>query len=753
MIKPSTPSRRRFLLGGMSVVGALIVGWGVLPPRQRLNAGHPLTLMEGDLALNGWVSIDQDGNVIVALHRSEMGQGIHTALQMLVAEELDVPLSKVKTVYAPIDRIYGNLVAVTDALPFRPDDDGAFRKTADWIVSKVARELGVQLTGGSTSVRDAWLPMREAAASARSMLVSAAAHEWKVAANECAIVDGEITHPSGRRSHFGHFAAKALQFTPTKIQLKSPQQFTLIGTPQSRTDVHDKVNGRAEFGIDARIDSMVFAVLQMCPIIGGAIKQFNATKALHQAGVMKVLTIPAEHGGVAGVAVIAKSYWQAKQALPHLQIEWDEGVGANLSTESLFADLQKQLDVESGYTFFQQGDPKPEFEKTSPKWQVRAEYRAPLLAHATMEPINCTAQWQNGHVYLWTSTQAPSLAVDAAASLAGVSRDDVHLKMSYLGGGFGRRLEVDMVKQAVFLAMQLDGLPVKLVWTREDDVTHDLYRPAAIARFAASLNEGGDVTSFAVKSVSGSVIHQILKRTFGLPAVTPHKSSVEGEFDLPYEFPHQQVTHVTAQSPVPLGYWRSVGHSYNAFFTESFIDELAHAAGKDGLDFRRQLLRHHPRHLAVLDAVAQAAPTAQPGRALGLAMHQSFGSIVAQIAEVSVVEGQIRVHRVTCAMDCGLVVNPKIVEQQMESGIIFGLSAALYGEITIKAGRIQQSNFHDYPVLRMHETPEISVVLIKSAEIPAGVGEPGVPPIAPAVANALFALKGVRLRQLPLKWS
>ncbi|MFZ6749706.1 molybdopterin cofactor-binding domain-containing protein [Undibacterium sp. Ren11W] len=752
MTAAKKPSRRRFILGGLSVAGALVVGWGVLPPRQRLHGASPLPVTDGEVTLNGWVKIAKDGTVSVAMHRSEMGQGIHTALQMLVAEELDVAMTSVKPMHAPIDKIYGNVAMMADGLPFHTDDQGSLKKTAQWLTAKLARELGLQITGGSSSVKDAWMPLREAGATARAMLVQAAAKEWGVAAAECSVNAGVVSHPSGKKASYGDLAAKAVGSEPGEIRLKQTKDFKLIGTAQARTDIAGKVNGTAQFGIDARLPGMLYAALKMSPTIGGKIKKIDAGAVKGMPGVVQVVDFSQAVGevGVVGVAVVAKSYWLARQALAALPVIWDAGPHAALSSADVYKELNEKLDNESGFTYYQQGDPAAAL-AANPAKLIKAEYRAPFLAHAAMEPINCTAQFKDGKLDLWVSTQVPSVAVGVAAKVANIKSEDVNLHMSYLGGGFGRRLEVDMVLQAVAIAMQTKGAPVQVIWSREEDMSHDMYRPAALARFSAAIDASGKVTGYQNKSASGSITHQVLKRTFGLMGAGPDKTTAEGEFDMPYEFEHQKISHVIVPTPVPLGFWRSVGHSHNAFFKESFIDELAVAADKEPVAFRRELLKKHPRHLAVLDAAVAKAGPAQAGRALGVALHQSFGTIVAEVAEVSVQDNQIRVHKVTCAVDCGIAVNPNIIAQQMESAVIFGLTAALYGEITIKNGQIEQSNFHDYPALRMNDTPLIETVIIKSAESPEGIGEPGVPPIAPAVANAIFQLTGKRLRSLPLR--
>jgi isoquinoline 1-oxidoreductase beta subunit len=752
--KPSR-SKRRFLLGGLAAGGALIVGWGIQPPRQRLRTSSPLALEAGAVALNGWVAIAPDGTVSVVVPRSEMGQGVNTALPMLLAEELDAPLANVRISQAPIDKIFGNLTVLRENLPFHPDDRGSIKQGVQWVMSKVGRELGLMFTGGSTSVKDAWGPMREAGAVARAMLLRAAAEKWQVGAARLSTRDGFVIHPDGRRLGYGELAARAASvgadIEPGDVRLKPSSEFRLIGQPVPRRDSPAKVNGSALFGIDARVPGMLYAAVKMAPVVGSGVASFDAAKAMAMPGVVKVVDVssalPEFSGAGAGVAVVAKTWWQAKQAAAALPVQWSASPHAGLSSEAIFADFAKLLDSESGYTYFESGSQDVQGAVKT----LHAEYRAPFLAHATMEPINCTAQFKDGKLKLWTSTQVPSVAVDVAAKVAGIKRADVSLDVMLLGGGFGRRLETDMVAQAVAIARALDGQAVQLIWTREDDIAHDVYRPQALARFAARLDAKGNVLAWDNKSVSAAIGHQYFPRNLGLPGVGPDKTTAEGEYDMQYAIPNRRIAHVIADSAVPIGYWRSVGHSHNAFFKEGFLDEVAHAAGKDGVALRRELLREHPRHLAVLEAALHRAGSAPEGRAHGVAVHQSFGSIVAQVAEVSVEEKQIRVHRVVCAVDCGIVVNPNILAQQVESSVVFGLSAALAGEITLKDGRVQQSNFGDYPVLRMNEAPLVETVIVPSSEPPEGMGEPATPPVAPAVASAVFKLTGQRLRSLPLR--
>ncbi|CAN7460059.1 molybdopterin cofactor-binding domain-containing protein [Massilia sp. LjRoot122] len=747
-------SRRGFLLGGILAGGSLLVGWGLQPPRQRLHSASPLALGDA-VALNGWIAIAPHGAVSVVVPRSEMGQGVHTALPMLVAEELDLSLAAVRIVQAPIDKIFANLTVLRENLPFHPDDAGSTRQGAQWLMAKLGRELGIMFTGGSTSVKDAWMPMREAGAVARAMLLKAAGEQWKTPVARLRTEDGFVLHPDGRRAGYGALAGEAARvgagIDAGGVRLKEPSEFRLIGKPVPRLDSRTKADGSARFGIDARVPGMVYAAVKMAPAVGATLAGFEGAAVASMPGVLQVVALPGvpgeRTGAGAGVAVVAGSWWQARQAAQALPVTWNEGDAAKLSTASVFADFARALDEESGYVYHEAGSQDVQ----GAAMTVTAEYRAPFLAHAALEPINCTAQVASGKVRLWASTQVPSVAVDVAARVAGVDRADVAIEVMLLGGGFGRRLEADMVAQAVTVAMAAGGRPVQLIWTREDDTTHDVYRPAALARFRARLDADGGILAWDNKSASGAIGHQYFPRNLGLPGLGPDKTTAEGEYDMQYAIANQRIAHVIVDSPVPLGYWRSVGHSHNAFFKESFIEELAHAAQRDGVAFRHALLRDHPRALAALDAAVARAGRPPAGRAHGVALHRSFGSTVAQVAEVSVEGKQIRVHRVVCAIDCGLAVNPNIVAQQVEGGVLFGLSAALHGEITLKDGRVQQSNFGDYPVLRMHEAPLVETIVMPSAAHPEGVGEPAVPPVAPAVASAVFKLTGQRLRSLPLR--
>ena len=750
--------RRAFLLTGAGIAGTLVVGWGVTPPKQKLLAeSSSMPLGRGDVQLNGWLTLSPEGTVTVAVPRSEMGQGIYTALPMLLAEELGCDWSSVVAVQAPLDRIYGNSEIMIGGPPLHPDARGMVREGVEWIVRKVGRELGLMVTGGSSSVKDAWGPMRLAGASAREMLVAAAAARFRVDPAQCTVERGRVRHPSGLTASFGELAAAAARLTPNQVpKLKDPRDFTLIGKSLPRTDVPAKVTGAAQFGADVRPPDLLYAAIRMVPTFGGSWSKFEMRGADSMPGVKAVLpVVPKLAGAATGIAAIAQTWWQAKQAVDTLVITWDAGRNSGEDSAGIAARFKAALDANKGAGYRSKGALADGFAQASKT--IEAEYSVPFLAHATMEPQNCTARVHDDGVEIWVPTQAPSLARWMAAKVAGVAPHKVIVHTTFLGGGFGRRAELDLVVQAVELARTTGGRPVQLMWSREEDTAHDMYRPAALARLRAGVDSSGRVLAWEQHSASGSVTHSLVER-LGFMPMGADKTNVEGSADSPYEFANHKVEHTLVKSAVPLGFWRAVGHSQNAFFTEAFLDELAAAAGRDPYQFRRALLANHPRHLAVLDLAATKAgwdQPAPPGRARGIALHQSFGSIVAQVVEVSLAKGDKglvpKVHRVVCAIDCGTVINPDIVAAQMESGIVFGLTAALYGEITIKGGAVEQKNFPDYEMLRMADMPRVETHIVASAALPGGVGEPGTPPVAPALVNALFKLTGKPVRSLPIR--
>lgn len=762
--------RRAWLLSAAGGAGALVVGWCLLPARSRLgSAARPWPAGgEPDLTgvvFNGWIKIRADGGVVLAMPRSEMGQGVHTALAMLVAEELDVPLERVSLEQAGADTIYGNVAMLVGSLPFHPlevDDyavEGAPRvrpakvRVGEWMMGKLARELGINATGGSSSVADAWEVLRTAAATARASLLGAASLDWKLPVDELSVKNGVISHPSGPSAHYGELAKFAAVTPPGEVTLKSRKDWKLIGRSAPRLDIPAKVDGTAVFGMDVRLPGMLYAAVRLCPMLGGSAGAIQANAALAQPGVERLVRLPGYAGSTAGLAVVGKTWWQAQQAALEVPVDWQQRPAGGLNSREIEKTLEAALGREEGHAFYINGDAGKA--ETAAVRKVEAVYRAPYLAHATLEPMNCTAQVKDGKVWLWAPTQVPQMAVAIAARVAGVAPEDVHLTVTLLGGGFGRRLEVDYVAQAVRVALECGGRPVQLIWSREEDTTHDFYRPMQVARLSAVVDPDGQI-SLTIKSAGDAITPRWLERTLpalAAPVDTPDKSAAEGLFDLPYGFASQKMSHVATRSGVPVGYWRSVGHSQNAFFSESFMDELAWDAKQDPLAFRRSLLGDAPRHLAVLELAASKAGWGSPlpaGLARGLALHESFGTIVAQVVEASLVSGVLRVHRVVCALDCGTVVNPGIVAQQMEGAVVFALTAALHGRVDIEGGVVRQKNFPDYPMLQLARAPLVVTHTVPSVRPPGGVGEPGVPPLAPALAAALFSLTGQRHRSLPL---
>ena len=711
-------SRRTFVKIGVVAGAGLTLGVS-----YRVISGSNAPPTDATFAPNAFLRIDTDGSITVVVGRSEMGQGVATALPQLVAEELDVPWDQVSFAFAPAHPAYGR--------------------------------FGMQVTGGSTSVIQSWEPLREAGAKARWMLREAAAQRWGVPADQVQMHGGKALTADGSELTYGELAsAAALLDVPKDVPLKDPADFRIIGKSAPRLDVPVKTTGEAVFGIDAGPSDTRVAVVARCPVFGGSVRSIDSAPALAVAGVDEVVELES------GVAVVASGYVAAKAGRDALVIEWDEGPGNELDDAEIFRRFEAAQ--EDGKTTRDDGDVDAVFAAGGEP--IRATYRLPYLAHATMEPMNCTAWVRAGRCTVWTGTQfqnAPGVvgggARQVAAKAAGVEADDTEVHTTFLGGGFGRRAERDFVREAAELAGKIDG-PVKVIWSREDDMQHDFYRPASHHELAAVLGRDGMPEAWQHRIATQSILQHLVpgwvpgfaERWAG----SKDPTATEGASDQPYHVPNIRVTFAKVDLPIPVGFWRSVGHTHTAFVVESFIDELAHAARRDPYTYRRGLLSAHPRLLRVLDAVAKASDWGSPapqGRARGIAMAESFGSFVAEVAEVSMEDGRPRVHKVWCAIDCGVVVNPAIVRAQMESGIVYGLTAALYGEINIQKGRVVQSNFHDYPMLRMNEAPDVEVLLMPNGDAPGGVGEPGTPPIVPAVTNALFALTGDRIRTLPIR--
>jgi isoquinoline 1-oxidoreductase subunit beta len=663
---------------------------------------------------NAWIRIGADDTVTVLVDKAEMGQGVYTALPAFVAEELEVDPARI----------------VVEAAPARPE--------------YLNQLLGPQITGTSSSVRASWIPMSQAGAVARSMLVAAAAGVWRVPERECIARDGAVLHVgTGRRLTYGALADRASRMRwPGNVALKAPAEYRVIGKSLVRKDTPAKVDGSATFGLDVALPGLLIAVVARPPSFGSSALSFDATRARAVRGVRDVVQISS------GVAVVADAFWPAKLGRDALSVSWTSGPNAHLSSAAIAAEYAR-LENAPGVTARREGDPGAMLARATRRFD--AAYDVPFAAHATMEPMNATADVRPDSCDVWAPTQNQTGAALTAAQILKRAPSSINVHTTFLGGGFGRRADVDYVEDAVETSAAVSA-PVKVIFTREDDFTHDFYRGAYRHRLAGAIDDVGDVVAWTHRVIGPSVNRR------AYPIVTMmglDSTSVEGADSIAYSIPNVLVDCVTYESGVPVGFWRSVGHSHTVFAVECFLDELAHAAGRDPLDFRRALLRNAPRHRAVLETAAANAgwgsvlPT---GRARGLAVCEAFGSFVAQVAEVSVdSRGAVTVHRVVCAIDCGRVVNPNIVEAQMEGGIVFGLTAALKDAVTIKDGAAEQRNFGDYRMVRMREMPSVETHIVRSDADPGGVGETAVPPIAPAVANAIFALTGKRLRALPLR--
>ncbi|OYT88302.1 MAG: isoquinoline 1-oxidoreductase [Burkholderiales bacterium PBB6] len=701
-------TRRKFLqaTGATAALPALTLGF-TLVPHGRLSAATPASF-----APNAFLRITPDDRITVVCGSAEMGQGVLTAIPMLVAEELDADWRMVGVEQSPADAAFNNPM------------------------------FGMQATGGSTTVRAFWLPMRQAGAAAREMLVAAAAAQWGVPVGECRTDASAVLHASGKRLRYGELVeAAAKQAVPAKPQLKSPAQFKLLGKPTKRLDSASKINGTARFGIDAQVPGMLVAVMARAPQPGAKPVKVDDTAAKAVKGVQQVITIP--HG----VAVLASGYWAAKKGRDALKIDWDLGAAAKLSSASV-TEMLREGAANADAVAKDTGNLKDAAANSAKT--LSATYEAPYLAHACMEPLNCTAWVRGDEVEIWAGTQSQGPSQGILGQVAQVSPGKVKVNTMMLGGGFGRRFAPDFTIDATLLS-KISGRPVKLIYTREDDMAAGFYRPPALVNFEAALDAKGQATMLRADVASPSIMGG--SGFMKVPDNGVDSMAVEGLEDNPYGIPNMRIAYGRREPGPQVWFWRSVGHSQNIFFIESFVDEMAAAAGKNPLEFRLSLLDAQPRYKAVLQAAAQKAGWGKPlpkGRFHGIAVAQSFGSYVAEVAEVSVAaDGTPKVHRVVAAVDCGMTVNPQTIARQIEGAIVYGLSAALYGRISFKDGRVEQGNFHDYPVLRMNEMPKVEVHILPSTENPGGIGEPGTPPIAPAVANALFAATGKRLRQLP----
>jgi isoquinoline 1-oxidoreductase beta subunit len=701
-------SRRAFLQASLTAGGALVLGF-----HFPLAGAAALAQKQEPFAPNAFIRLDPDGAVTFIIPQAEMGQGVYTSIAMILAEELDVAWERVRVEAAPpSDKLYANPV------------------------------FGIQVTGNSNSIRAFWTPLRKAGAGAREMLLEAAARRWNVETGSCSAENGQVIHTaSSRKLAYGDLTGDAGKLTPPKDpQLKSPGDFKTIGKPLKRLDTPDKVNGKAVYGIDAMPAGVKFATVAACPVFGGKVAHVDDERAKQIPGVRQVLAFDNF------VAVVGDHMWAAKQGLAALDISWNEGPNALVNSAAVWKQIRAASE-KSGVVARTEGDAAKALTQGE---RLDAAYEMPFLAHAPMEPMNCTAHVQADSCEIWVGIQVQSRAQAIAAKVTGLPPEKVTVHNHLLGGGFGRRLEVDFVEQAVLVAKQTDG-PVKLVWSREEDIQHDIYRPVYRDVLSASLSNG-KIAAWTHRVTGSSIIARWLPPAFqkGIDI-----DAVDSAADIPYDIPNLRVEYMRDEPPaVPTGFWRGVGPNNNVFAVESFIDELAKKAGKDPVVFRRDMLGSNPRLRAAVDLAASKAGwgNALPARTgRGIAAQVAFGSFIATVIEVAVDDyGEVHLKNVVSAVDTGILVNPDTVVAQLQGGLIFGLTAALYGEITIDKGRVQQSNFHDYRMLRIDQVPNIEVHLIKSGEAPGGIGETGTTAAPPALGNAIFAATGVRLRRMPI---
>lgn len=706
-------SRRTFLKAGAAFGGGLMIGWVT---GAQAEVGDTLVSKAGDFAPNAFLVVNRDGKVAVTSPMIEMGQGTYTSLPMLVAEELDVDMENVSVHHAPPN----------DALYKNPN------------------AFNLQITGGSTSIRSFFVPMRQAGAAARLMLLAAAAARLGVEQSELETRAGEVVHAkSGKTLSYGDLVDDAATLpVPANVALKNPDAFKIIGTPVKRLDSAGKINGSAEFGIDVRLPGMRVGTVAASPVFGGTLAAVDDKAAMSVPGVSEIIKLDN------AVAVIADNYWSAKKGLEAANPTFNDGANANLSTADVVATLAKASERD-GAVAQSKGDAAGALSNAAVK--LDSTYENPFLAHTTMEPINCTIEVGKDGCDIWVGTQVPTRAQRAVAEALGLQPEQVRIHNHLLGGGFGRRLEFDFIVQAALIARQSSG-PIKIVWSREEDVQHDMYRPYYYDRISAGLDDAGKLVAWKHRIVGSSIIARFAPFAFKNDLDV---DAVDGAIDLAYDIPNLHVDYVREEPPgIPTAFWRGVGPTRSVYVVESFIDELAGAAKKDPVDFRRTLLAGNPRALHVVERAAALSGWGTPlgaRKGRGIALLTSFGTYLAEVAEVSVADdGEVSVDKVFAVVDCGTVVNPNTVEAQMQSGIVYGLSAALWGEITLKNGRVEQSNFHDYRALRINEAPSITVEIVKSSAEPGGIGEPGTAALAPAVLNAVHAATGVRLRKLPI---
>ncbi len=744
-------ARRTFLIGAAAIAGGVAVGyWYYRRPYPNPLEGE---LAEGEATFNPFVKIAADNTITVIAPRAEMGQGIATSLATLVAEELDVPLYAVTVEHGPASWAYFNTAMFAEGGPFAFYDEGMIAEMARGAMGGLGKILGLQGTGGSSSIRDGFDKMREAGAATRAMLLAAAAARLDVPVEELTTRDAAIRHePSGRSVTYGEVAAAAAAMdAPTSVTLKDRKDWKILGKPQKRIDMLAKVTGAPIFGIDVDLPDMLYGTVLMSPRFGAKPVRSDISKAEKMPGVVKVVPIDTTYG--AGFGVVANNTWAAFRAAEAIDVEWGPAAYP-ADSAAISAALRDALASGSGSALRDDGDVDTAFADAPRERMIEADYEVPYLAHTCMEPMNATARLKDGILELWSPNQMPTLTRQLCAGLAGVEQDRVKVHTTYMGGGFGRRGEMDFSMYATLLARETDGRPVKVTWTREEDIRHDLYRPAAAGRFEARLGDDGMPVAIDMRIAAPSIVASVLRRTFpSISPVGPDKTIAEGSHDQPYTIPNYRVSAVPADISIPVGFWRSVGNSYNGFFHECFLDEIAAAGKVDPVEMRRRLMASYPAAVKVVDKVAQMARWGEPlvaGRAKGFAFTLSFGAWVGEVVQVADTPSGIRIEKMWIAADVGTAIDPGIIEAQLVSGAVYGLSSALGQEISFADGAVEQSNFHDYDALRISQCPEFEVAILENFHKMGGVGEIATPPAPAALANAVFALTGKRARRLPL---
>ena len=753
MSRLGTITRRSFMGLGVAATGGLAVGYYFYTKPFP----NPLAAMaaEGDAVFNPYVKITPDNVITIIAPRAEMGQGIHTTLAALVAEELDVSLDQINVEHGLPGKAYYNEAMLVEGGPFPFFDDSIITEMTRSSMKVVAKFLALQMTGGSSATIDAFVKMREAGSAARLVLVAAAAERWGVNAETLQTAGSIITNPvSGETLTYGEIAETAARLDPpSNLTLRPRSEWKILGKSQPRVESYDKVTGGGIFGIDVQLPDMLYGTVKMSPRFGVGATSVDKAAALQVTGVLDVVNIETTTGS--GFGIIAENTWAAFQGADALDVEWGTP-DYPADTDGMKFVLDTAMVSKADFTLGKVGNVEKVFEKTAPENIIEAVYEVPYLAHTTMEPMNATAHFKGGKLELWIGSQGPGLAQSTCASLLGIDTEDVTVNTTRMGGGFGRRAEVDVPLYAAAMAAKTNGRPIKVTWTREEDTRHDTYRPMAKGRFRASVTNSGEITGLDVDIASPSILTSLLGRTFpSISAAGPEKIMLEGAFDQPLTVPNRRYRAHIADLPIPVGFWRSVGYSFNGFFQESFLDEVAHKFGKDPLEFRLSMMsddEHRPAR-ETLKKVAQMSDwggSLPAGKGQGIAHTISFGTWVAQVVQVDVTDGTVKIEKVWCVADPGLVLDPDNFKAQMMSGIVYGLSQALGQEITFSDSEVEQGNFYDYDAMRMHQCPEIIVELLENSLRMGGAGEPGTPPSTPALANAIYAATGQRIRSMPL---